>query len=111
MPARKPAAPPPPPQVRRPARVAQALARAHHLQAAIDRGEYADRTDAAQIGFTRGRLTKLLDLTLLAPDIQEEILHLEAIDGREPVAERDLHYLVRHKSRKEQRQQWDAGLT
>ena len=29
----------------------------------------------------------LLDLTLLAPDVQAEILEMVAVDGREPIAE------------------------
>jgi hypothetical protein len=102
-----PPAPPPTP-VRRPARVAQALALAHRLQAAIDRGDYRDRAELArQLGFTRARVTQLLDLLLLAPDIAERVLFLEAVDGVEPMAERALRGLVRHESWAEQRQAWD----
>jgi hypothetical protein len=58
--------PPKPEPVRRPAKVAQQLALAHHLQAAIDRGAIADRADVARkLGLTRARVTQLLDL--LAP--------------------------------------------
>jgi hypothetical protein len=82
---------PPPKTVRRPARVAQALALSHRLQAAIVRGDYRDRADLArQLGFTRARVTQLLDLLLLAPAIQERVLDLEAVDGVEPMAERAL---------------------
>jgi len=31
-----------------------------------------------------------MDLTLLAPDIQERILFLESVDGVEPMSEREL---------------------
>jgi len=101
--------PPPPKPVpkRRPARVAQMLALAHDLQSKLDRGEHRDQaTLAAGLGFTRGRLSQLLDLTLLAPDIQEEVLHLEAIDGREPLAERDLHGIARRPAWVDQRTAW-----
>jgi hypothetical protein len=65
------------------------LALANDLQGKLERGEHPDQaTLAAQLGFTRGRLSKLLDLTLLATDIQAEVLHLEAVDGEEPLAER-----------------------
>lgn len=75
--------------IRRPARIAYMLAYAHKLQEAIDRGEYEDRADAArQLGLTRARITQLLDLTLLAPDIQEQLLFAEAVDGVEPISER-----------------------
>ena len=101
--------PPKPPPKRQPARVARMLALAHDLQARLDRGEYEDQaTLAAELGFTRGRLTQLLDLTLLAPDIQEEVLHLEAVDGREPLAERDLHKIARRPAWAEQRAAWDV---
>jgi hypothetical protein len=98
---------PPPTPARRPARVAQALALAHRLQAAIDRGDYRDRAELAhQLGFTRARVTQLLDLLLLAPDIQERVLDLEAVDGVEPIAERALRVIVRHESWAEQRRAW-----
>ena len=103
--------PPPPKPVpkRQPARVARMLALAHDLQDKLDRGEHQDQSAlAAQLGFTRGRLTQLLDLTLLAPDIQEEVLHLEAVDGREPLAERDLHRLARRPAWADQRAAWAA---
>ncbi len=39
-------------------------------------------------------MTQLLDLTLLAPDIQEQILFAESVDGVEPMSERDLRGTV-----------------
>ncbi len=98
-------APPPKPEpVRRPARVAQMLALAHKIQEAIDRGAVPDRaTVARRLGFTRARVTQLLDLVLLAPDIQEALLQLEAVDGEEPMSERALRPLVRTANWTEQR--------
>lgn len=90
-------APPPTPEpVRRPAKVARMLALAHHVQNAIDRGVVADRAAVARkLGFTRARITQLLDLLLLAPDIQSRVLELEAVDGVEPMSERALREVVR----------------
>ena len=83
--------PPKPEPVRRPAHVARMLALAHHLQSAIDRGIVADRaTVARRLGLTRARVTQLLDLLLLAPDVQIAVLALEAVDGAEPMSERAL---------------------
>ena len=66
---------PPPETVHRPARVARLLALAHRLQEAIDRGDYQDRAELARVlGVTKARVSQILDLTLLAPEIQEEIL-------------------------------------
>ena len=101
--------PPPakPEPVRRPAKVAQQLALAHHLQAAIDRGAIADRADVARkLGLTRARVTQLLDLLLLAPDLQAAVLALEAVDGAEPMAERALRAVAHAGTWAEQRAAW-----
>lgn len=59
---------PPPEPVRRPDRVAVMLALAHKIRAAIAQGQVRDQADVARrLGFTRARLTYLLDLLLLAP--------------------------------------------
>jgi hypothetical protein len=100
-----PAAPREP--VRRPARVARMLALAHRLQAGIDRGDYRNRAELArQLGFTRARVTQLLDLLLLSPDVAERVLFLEAVDGAEPLTERALRALVRCETWAEQRRAW-----
>jgi len=101
---------PPPAPVHRPARVAQMLALAHRLQAAIDRGDFRDRADLArQLGFTRARVSLLLDLLMLAPDLQERILDLEAVDGAEPLSERALRTVVKIERWEEQRRAWSHG--
>ncbi|MBI5481295.1 MAG: hypothetical protein HY906_20725 [Deltaproteobacteria bacterium] len=51
-------------------------------------------------------MTQLLELTLLAPDIQEGGLFLEATGGHEPVSERSLQHVVRHAAWSEQRELW-----
>jgi|GEM_PF-6660512 len=64
---------PPPP--RRPPRAAQTLALAHELPSLIDSSEVPDRaTLARHLGLTRARVTQILDLLLLAPDIQVSVL-------------------------------------
>ena len=99
--------PPPPETVRRPARVARMLALAHRLQRSIDSGEIHDRAAVArQYGLTRARVTQLLNLTLLAPDIQEQVLALEAVDGLEPTSERALRGVSREMAWGEQRRRW-----
>lgn len=98
---------PSPAPVRRPARVAQMLALAHRLQAEIDRGDFRDRADLArQLGFTRARVSQLLDLLMLAPDLQERILDLEAVDGVAPLSERVLRSVVKFEGWEEQRRAW-----
>jgi len=98
---------PTPEPVRRPAKVACMLALAHHIQNAIDRGVVADRAAVARkLGFTRARITQLLDLLLLAPDIQAHVLELEAVDGVEPVSERRLRSVTRPGNWQDQRASW-----
>jgi hypothetical protein len=72
------------------------LALAHEIVRLIDERMFADQADAARVlGFTRARMTQLIDLTLLAPAIQEEILFAEIGAGRDRVTERGLRQLVR----------------
>jgi ParB-like chromosome segregation protein Spo0J len=61
---------------------------------------------ARRLSFTRARITHLLDLTLLAPDLQEQVLMLEAIDGAQPLSERVLRAVARGGSWQEQRRLW-----
>ena len=102
-----PEPPPPPEPVRRPAKVARMLALAHHIQWAIDRGLVADRAAVARkLGLTRARVTQLLDLLLLAPDLPQAGLSLDAVDGAEPASERALRAVAHAGSWVEQRGAW-----
>ncbi|MBL8919965.1 MAG: hypothetical protein JNJ54_13955 [Myxococcaceae bacterium] len=93
--------------VRRPAKVARMLALAHHLQRAIDQGLVADRAAVARnLGQTRARITQLLDLLLLAPDLQVLVLDLEAVDGVEPMTERQLRVVAHAAAWGDQRAQF-----
>lgn len=70
-----PAAAPVEPALEEVPRIARTLALAHVMQGMIDDGEVTDQAELARmIGFTRARVTQILDLTLLAPDIQDAIL-------------------------------------
>jgi hypothetical protein len=92
-----------------PARATRQLALAHALRRRLDAGEFDDSAEMARaLGFTRGRVSQLLDLLLLAPDIQEEILFLEFPAGRQPLNEADLRAIVRATLWPEQRRRWHA---
>ena len=61
-------------------RVTRLLALAHHLQGLIDQGIVHDYADIARLtGLSRARLTQIMNLGLLAPQIQEEIIFAAAI--------------------------------
>jgi len=94
----------------RPLRVARMLALAHECEALIAAGVVADRAELAGVlGLTRARVTQLMDLTLLAPDIQEEILVAQVEPGRDPITEHALRAIVRHAEWEEQRLAWRAS--
>jgi hypothetical protein len=102
-------APPRRPRKHPPAKIARRLAFAHEVERAIRSGKF--RTSAAAalaFGMSSSEMTRFLDLTLLAPGIQEKILHLEDIDGVEPdVTERALRSLSGMRDWTEQGKSWD----
>ncbi len=93
-----------------PTRLARQLALAHALQGRIESGDFANQAALARgLGFSRERISKLLDLLNLAPDIQEQILFLECAPGSQPAAEADLHEVVLKTAVwEEQRVSWAA---
>lgn len=56
-------------------RVARVLALAHHWQGLIRLGAVRDQAELARlVGVSRARVTQVMDLLHLAPDLQDEIL-------------------------------------
>jgi hypothetical protein len=63
-------------------RVTRLIALAIKFQEMVDRGEVRDYADLARLGFvTRARLTQIMNLLLLDPKIQEQILFSERDAG------------------------------
>ena len=62
----------------------------------IHNGDVANQAELARLGHvTRARLTQIMNLLNLAPDIQEAILFLPRVErSRDPVTERDLRAIV-----------------
>ena len=68
----KEAAAPEPPRI---PRIARLMALAIRFQDMVDGGEVRDYAEIARLGYvTRARLTQIMNLILLAPDIQETLL-------------------------------------
>ena len=70
---------PQPPQAAREPRlnmpIARRLALAHRIEAMVQRGAFDGYADAARrMGLTPARVTQIVDLVLLAPDIQAAVL-------------------------------------
>jgi len=56
-------------------RITRLMALAIKLQDMVDRSEVRDYADLARVGHvTRARMSQIMNLTLLAPDIQESVL-------------------------------------
>jgi hypothetical protein len=64
--------------------------------------------DLARLGHvTRARVTQIMNLLNLAPDIQEEILFLPRVEGeRQTVSERQVRAVAREADWAEQRKVW-----
>lgn len=90
-----------------PARVARLLAQAHDVEGRVQSGEFRDYADVARHhGLTRARLTQVMNLLLLAPDIQADVLALRFSPGREPITERHLRQVLQSPVWTEQRAVW-----
>jgi hypothetical protein len=73
-------------------RVSRLLALAIKFDRLIASGAITDQAELARIGHvTRARVTQIMNLLHLAPDIQETLLLLEPVtQGRDPISERDM---------------------
>jgi hypothetical protein len=62
---------------------------------------------AAERGISRARMTQIMDLLLLAPDVQEDLLFLpRTVRGRDPVTLRAMRYVYGTPVWAEQRARW-----
>ena len=91
-------------------RVARLMALALRFEGLIRDGAVTDYAHLARLGHvTRARLTQIMNLTLLAPDIQEALLFLPSVTrGRDPVVLRDLQPLAATVAWRDQREQWET---
>jgi len=83
-------------------RVARLLALAHKFQGMLDGGEVESMAELARLGrVSRARITQIMDLLLLAPEIQEEVLL-----GRLELGLRELLLVAHENDWQEQRRAW-----
>ncbi len=89
-------------------RITKMMALAIRLDQLIKSGQVTDQAELARVGHvSRARLTQIMNLLQLAPDIQEELLHLPRTEsGRDAVTERDLRTISGLVSWKGQRRAW-----
>jgi len=96
-------------------RVSRLLALALHMDDLRRRGEVTDYAELARLAMvTRARITQIMSLLLLAPDIQEEILFLpRSSGGRDPIREKAVRPIASVPDWRKQRVMWrdlKAGL-
>ena len=89
-------------------RISRLMALALRFDRLIREGEVADQADLARLGnVTRARVTQIMNLLSLAPDIQEAILFLpRTVQGRDPIRERHLRPIAAEPDWGKQRQLW-----
>ena len=89
-------------------RISRLMALAIRFEGLVQRGEAQDYADLARLGMvSRARITQIINLLYLAPDIQENILFLPRVfKGKEPISERDIRPIVAIVDWGKQRRMW-----
>jgi len=89
-------------------RVARLMALAIKFDRLLGEGAITDQAELARIGHvTRARVTQIMNLVHLAPDIQEAVLFLPPVtEGRDPITERDLRPIAAEVDWGRQRGAW-----
>jgi hypothetical protein len=91
-------------------RITQVLALAVHLEDRIKRGEAKDYADVGRLScLCRERISQIVRLNYLAPDIQVELLYLPpTTSGRFPISETAVRKIANLLSWADQRREWKA---
>src|SRR5450432_4436876 len=91
-------------------RISRLMALAHHLEHLVVSGQVKDYAELARLGHvSRARITQIMNLLLLAPDIQEEILFLpKTVVGHDPIKLRHLQAVALERDWGRQRERWSA---
>jgi hypothetical protein len=98
----------PAPEPGRVPRVAKLLALAHRFEKLLHDGVVRDYAELGQLGHvTRARISQVMALLNLAPDLQEDILFLPlTVQGRDRVQMRHVLPIAAVPDWKKQRQRW-----
>jgi len=103
-----PGEPAPAPPADRVPRVARLMALAIRFDGLIRQGVVKDQAELARLGHvSRARLTQIMNLLCLAPDIQEAVLFLPSTRrGRDRITERHLREIAAEPNWQTQRRLW-----
>ncbi|HPT26069.1 MAG TPA: hypothetical protein PLZ95_06585 [Bryobacteraceae bacterium] len=93
-------------------RIVQVMALAIHFREMLERGEAKDYADLARLGcVSRERISQIMMLNWLAPDIQEDVLRLpKTPGGRFPFAETKLRSIAGVLTWEQQRVLWQRAI-
>jgi len=91
-------------------RLARLMALAIRFDGLLRRGEVRDYADLARLGHvTRARVTQIMNLLNLTPDIQEALLFLSPIEaGRDPIKEWQIRPIAAETEWRKQRKMWSS---
>ena len=89
-------------------RIARLMALAIRFDGLIKEGEIEDQADLARLGnVSRARVTQIMSLLQLAPEIQEAILFMpRTVKGRDPIRERKVRTITTELDWRKQRRLW-----
>ncbi|MFZ4082104.1 MAG: hypothetical protein ACOYKN_12810 [Pirellula sp.] len=89
-------------------RITRYMALAIYYEGLIREGHIHDYAEIATLGHvTRARVTQIMNLRLLAPDLQEQLLNVPRIEqGRDTICLRMFQTIALEPSWKNQREQW-----
>ncbi len=93
----------PPPKAPRVPRVKELLLQAREWQKMLNSGEVRNQAEIAQReGITRARVTQIMHLLNLAPEIQDHILNMPKSSQRPPITDRALRPITQINDHHEQ---------
>jgi len=86
------------------------MALAIYYEDLIREGHVHDYSEIATLGHvTRARVTQIMNLRLLAPDIQENLISLErVVEGRDSLSLRRFQSIALEADWRRQRENWDS---
>jgi hypothetical protein len=89
-------------------RIAKLMALAIRFEGLVRDGVVADYAELARLGHvTRARMSQIMSLLHLAPDLQETLLFLPRVaSGKDPITERDLRPIAATPDWRKQRAMW-----
>jgi len=94
-------------------RISRLMALAIRLERLLKQGAVTDYADIARLGHvTRARVSQIMNLLNLAPNIQEDILFLPiTLHGRDPIREIHIRPIAAVLDWRKQRRMWSALIT